>query len=88
VVERRGELVFVEVKTRSAGGFGGAAAAVDEAKQAAVIRTADAYLTRYSLWRRPCRFDIVTIERSARPPWFVLHHWENAFQSVDGPMMP
>jgi putative endonuclease len=79
VVERGTTIVFVEVKTRSSGLFGGAAAALGRSKQAAVARTAAAYLSRYGLWDRPCRFDLVAIERSKSPPWWRLRHLTGAF---------
>jgi len=88
VAERRGEIVFVEVKTRASSLYGGALGAVDAGKRAAIDRTASAYLGRYQLWDRPCRFDIVTIEKTERPPWFRLRHYVDAFQSDDGQLMP
>ena len=88
VVERDREVVFVEVKTRSSGLYGGAIGAVDSDKERAVIRTADAYLGRFNLWDRPCRFDIVTIERLPRPPWVRIRHFEDAIADDSGRMMP
>jgi putative endonuclease len=80
VVERGGELVFVEVKTRRGDLYGGAAAAVGGDKRDALARTAAAYLGRYGLWSRPCRFDVVTVERTSRLPFWRLRHIRNAFQ--------
>jgi len=80
VVERRRELVFVEVKMRSGGLYGGAAAAVDREKRRALVRTAAAYLSRYGLWDRPSCFDVVTIERRVRPPFWRIRHLRNAFE--------
>lgn len=87
VVERGGRVVFVEVKTRSSELFGGAAGAFGRAKQTAVTRTAAAYLSRYNLWERPCRFDLVTVERTARPPWWRVRHVTNAFAPDLGRLM-
>jgi putative endonuclease len=87
VVERGGRIVFVEVKTRSSGLYGGALAAFDRDKQAAVARTAAAYLGRYSLWDRPCRFDLVAIERRARFPWWRSRHVVGAFTPDLGRLM-
>lgn len=80
VMSRRGELVFVEVKTRSGKGFGGAFGAVNHSKQAALVRTASAYLSRYRLWERPCRFDVVAVERSERWFGFSVTHEPDAFR--------
>ncbi len=80
VAERGAMLVFVEVKARSSGVYGGAAAALDAAKQRRLVRAAAAYLTRFSLWDRPCRFDAVLIERvGGRLPWR-LRHMADAFR--------
>ena len=77
VVERGGTVVFVEVKLRGGAAFGGAAAAVDAAKRARIVRAAAAYLSRHGLWERPCRFDVVTLERG-RLGWR-LRHLPDAF---------
>ncbi len=64
VMRHRDETVFVEVKARSSDLFGGAAAALNAKKQKVLVRTASAYLGRFGLWDRPCRFDLVTLERT------------------------
>ena len=74
VMARGRTVVFVEVKTRSSDDFGGAAAAVHAAKRQRLVRAASAYLSRHGLWERPCRFDVVTVERRAGLiPWRVSH---------------
>jgi putative endonuclease len=84
VMERRGEVVFVEVKARSSDDFGGAAAAFHDKKKKVLTRVSAAYLGRYSLWERPCRFDLVTIERIAGlVPWRV-RHYRNVFRPDRG----
>jgi putative endonuclease len=80
VVERRGEIVFVEVKVRSSDLFGGAIAAVNRTKQRTMARVSSAYLSAHSLWDHPCRFDIVTFERTGRFGWWRPRHYRNAFQ--------
>lgn len=63
IVARDGETtVFVEVKMRSGGGFGGAAAAVTAWKQRRITHMAVDYLSRHRLHDRPARFDVVAIE--------------------------
>jgi putative endonuclease len=79
VVARGRETVFVEVKLRSSEAFGGAAASVTAEKRRHLSRVASAYLSRFDLWDHPCRFDIVTIERGARFPFWRLRHYRNAF---------
>ncbi len=84
VMERRGEIVFVEVKARSSDDFGGAAAALNDKKKKTLTRVSAAYLGRFSLWDRPCRFDLVTIERPGGLfPWRV-RHYRNVFRPDRG----
>ncbi len=61
VRERDGTLVFVEVKSRKSGRFGGAAASVSVAKQRSVILAARCYLRAFAS-PPACRFDVVAIE--------------------------
>jgi len=80
VMRQRDETVFVEVKARSGDLFGGAAAALNAKKQKILVRTASAYLSRFGLWERPCRFDLVTVERKGGIfPWRI-RHFRNVFQ--------
>ncbi|NYT68519.1 YraN family protein [Pusillimonas noertemannii] len=64
-----GVLVFVEVRHRHSGRFGGAAASVDQAKQQRLARAAAWFLPklarRHFAGRVPaCRFDVVAIDGS------------------------
>jgi len=60
IVAREGDtLVFVEVKARSAGGFGGPAGSVDPAKQRRLIAAARWFIGRTGA-ELPARFDVVT----------------------------
>ncbi|RYF04179.1 MAG: YraN family protein [Oxalobacteraceae bacterium] len=54
-------VVFVEVRRRASGAFGGAAATIGRAKQARLQAAANTWLQRY---RMPpaCRFDVVAID--------------------------
>jgi putative endonuclease len=59
--ERDGTLVFVEVRSRKSGSFGGAAASVGFAKQRSLVLAAQYFLqTLRSM--PPCRFDVVAID--------------------------
>ena len=63
LVMRDGQtLVFVEVRMRTSRDFGGAAASVTWAKQARLIRAAQAYLMQVRGPLPPARFDVVAIE--------------------------
>ena len=80
VMRHRGETVFVEDKARSGDLYGGAAAALNAKKQKVLTRTASAYLSRFGLWDRPCRYDLVTFERAGGIfPWRI-RHYRNVFQ--------
>lgn len=87
VVQRGREIVFVEVKMRSSELFGGAIGAVTKEKQKTLCRASSAYLSRHGLWDRPCRFDIVTMEKKAGfPPWRI-RHYRDAFRPDLGRML-
>ena len=84
VMQRREEIVFVEVKARSHDLYGGAAAAFNDKKKRMLTRASAAYLSRFSLWERPCRFDLITVERvGGMLPWRV-RHYRDAFQPNRG----
>lgn len=61
IMRQDGTLVFVEVRKRASGQFGGAAASVVPAKQARLKKAAHIYLQRYAA-PPACRFDVVAID--------------------------
>jgi putative endonuclease len=63
-------LVFAEVRLRSRGDFGGAAASINAAKQAKLVRTAQHYLATLA-HIPPCRFDAVLFDtlENTDPEW-------------------
>ena len=61
-------LVFVEVRLRKAGRFGGALASITPSKRNRLIAAARHYLMR--LGREPyCRFDVIAIDEGGVPEW-------------------
>lgn len=72
-----GVIVFVEVKARSGTGYGTPEAAVDEAKQKAIMRVAEAYLHERRLMPSPVRFDVVSVHFDGGRAQ--IEHFENAF---------
>ena len=56
-----GTLVFVEVRQRTSGSHGGAAASVSVAKQRRIVFAARFFLSRLGTVP-PCRFDVVTVQ--------------------------
>ena len=61
IMRHGAHLVFVEVRRRAGGRYGGAAASVTPAKQRRLIHAAQFYLLRYRS-APPCRFDLVAID--------------------------
>lgn len=75
--EGGGEIVFVEVKTRTGTGYGPPEASVTDEKKAALIEVARAYLHERQLEGAPARFDVVGIllgDEDSR-----IDHHQNAF---------
>jgi putative endonuclease len=62
IVARRGKLLlFIEVKTRRAGGVGRPLEAVDRAKQQLIERGANSWLRLLHTRRIPWRFDVIEV---------------------------
>ncbi len=59
--DRDGTLVFVEVRARLDGRYGGAAASISDAKRRRVVYAAQHYLMAIAT-PPPCRFDVVAID--------------------------
>jgi putative endonuclease len=67
VVEREGAVtVFVEVKQRSGASHGAALEAVTAAKRRRILSAARVYAAARGLGETPLRFDVVSIDRTAR----------------------
>lgn len=72
-------LVFVEVKTRSAGlttRFGTPGEAVTPSKQAKLLRAAGQYLMRFGSRPPACRFDVVEVDAATGD----IRHLPDAFR--------
>src|SRR5512139_3460791 len=61
ICQHKEVLVFVEVRLRSNGTFGGAAASIDARKQAKLLRSAHHYLATLP-HVPPCRFDAILMQ--------------------------
>jgi putative endonuclease len=72
-----GEIVFVEVKTRTGTGFGPPEASVTAEKREALVEVSRAYLHERQLEGAPARFDVVGILLTDGDP--DIDHHENAF---------
>lgn len=71
LVVRDGDaVVFVEVRLRSASGYGGAKASVDMFKQKKLVRAAQTWLSLHHGERWPaCRFDVVAVDGDGTIEW-------------------
>jgi len=81
IAEEDGNLVFIEVKTRSGTGFGHPLEAVDRRKRGQLTRAARRYLEEIRATERFCRFDVVAICLGAEPQ---LELVRNAFELEEG----
>ena len=71
VMRDRDTIVFVEVRYRRSGRFGGGIDSVDAGKRAKLVRSASAYLADHPrLAGCTCRFDVVAIGDDERVPSF------------------
>ena len=65
VALHNGEMVFVEVKTRTSDACGAPELAVNPRKQLRMIKAALSYIKYKKLHQMPCRFDVVAITTAA-----------------------
>ncbi len=63
IARHRGQLVFIEVKTRLSTRYGSPFAAVDRRKQHQLVRVATDYIARHHLEDEVARFDVVAVTR-------------------------
>jgi putative endonuclease len=70
-MRERDTLVFVEVRYRRSGRFGGGIDSVDAGKRAKLVRSASAFLADHPRFAdRACRFDVVAIGDDRGAPSF------------------
>jgi len=79
IAEHKGDLVFIEVKTRSGVGFGTPAEAVTVRKQWQIVKVAQYYLSQKKCFDVPSRFDVVSVlfGKGVQP---IIEVIENAFE--------
>lgn len=73
----QGELVFVEVKTRTTDAYGAPELAVDIRKQRRMVKAALGYIKQKKLHQMPCRFDVVAISAATESEMALIR---NAFE--------
>ena len=77
VAEWHGEIIFVEVKTRSNENYAPAAEAVNLHKKRNIIKAARAYLAYHKCLDKAYSFDIITVIGSKKP--FNIQHIKHAY---------
>ena len=78
IAKEKGDLVFVEVKTRSGTGFGVPAESITPRKCRQISKTAMLYLSQHKLTDAPARFDVVSVI-AGRDGKFEIEVIRNAF---------
>lgn len=81
VAEWHGEIVFVEVKTRSNENYAPISEAVTLQKKRNIIEAARAYLAFHHLQQSPYSFDIITLVGSHKP--YTIQHIPHAYNEED-----
>jgi len=79
VCEYKGNIIFVEVKTRRSDKFGYPEEAVNFNKQRKIIKNALCYMSKYHLWRQNCCFDVILVSISKNRDLKKIEHVKNAF---------
>ena len=79
ISEYKGNIVFVEVKTRSSNKFGYPEEAINYNKQQKIIKNALCYLAKYNLWKNNCCFDVILVSISNYKEIKRIKHIRNAF---------
>jgi putative endonuclease len=82
IIARDGQtLVFVEVKARETGAFGGGGEAVTMYKRRRIVQLAMEYVARRRLGDCRVRFDVVSVRLDAEPP--SIEVYKGAFGATD-----
>jgi putative endonuclease len=79
ISEYKGNIIFVEVKTRRSDKFGSPEEAINFNKQQKIIKNALCYLAKYHLWKKNCCFDVILISISNHKDIKGIKHIRNAF---------
>lgn len=83
VARDRGTLVFIEVKTRHAGPFGGPMEAVDRRKQRQLSKMAQTFLVSRKIQDAPARFDVIGVILGDGNRLVRIEHIRNAFDYIE-----
>lgn len=78
IAERDGEIVGVEVKTRSSAAMGEPEEAVTLAKQRKLLLTMQTYLMEAGAEQRPCRLDVLAVRLAPNGAHLETRHYPSA----------
>lgn len=79
ISEYKGNIIFVEVKTRCSDRFGYPEEAINFNKQQKIIKNALCYLSKYHLWEKNYCFDVILVSISNHKDIKRIKHIRNAF---------
>ena len=79
ISEYKGNIIFVEVKTRRSNKFGYPEEAINYNKQRKIIKNALCYLAKYNLWKNNYYFDVILVSISNHKDIKRIKHIRNAF---------
>ena len=78
IMQIQQEVVFVEVRFRASGSFGGAIESITQGKQTRLKNTAEYWLQKNSQHQQQgCRFDVITV--TGQPPSYKIQWISDAF---------
>jgi putative endonuclease len=75
IVEREGELVFVEVKTRRGSSMGSPEEAITPTKRRRLVSAAQMYLIEHDAEQRPYRIDVIAVALSPEGKLLAIRHY-------------
>ncbi len=78
IAENNTHILFVEVKTRSAGAIGAPREAVDRRKRQRILATAQVYMLQNAVALQP-RFDVAEVWQESSTGRLHMHYIKNAF---------
>lgn len=83
IMERGGELVFVEVKTRRGDRLGTAEEAVTAVKRGRLVSAAQMYLIEHGAEERPFRIDVIAVQLSPAGKLIAIRHYPASVGAED-----
>lgn len=81
VAEKKGQIVFVEVRGRHSTDFGLPEQSLNYPKRRRLSKLALYYLSLYGLQEKPCRFDVIAIQWE-KDKVKSIRHIKNAFEAT------